>query len=128
MGIISVAVLGIVVVVFAIQLKSVKPEFGTYLTFAAGFFLFSYTLVKLDDIIGMLSQIQSYININPTYLAAMVKMIGITYVAEFSAGICRDVGYQSIGSQIEIFGKLLILAVGMPIVVALLETVSSLLG
>ena len=35
MGIISVAVLGIVVVVFAIQLKSVKPEFGTYLTFAA---------------------------------------------------------------------------------------------
>ena len=49
-------------------------------------------------------------------------MIGITYIAEFSAGICKDAGYGALGTQIEIFGKLSILAVSMPILLALLET------
>ena len=56
-----------------------------------------------------------------------MKMIGIAYVAEFSSGICRDAGYGSIGTQIEIFGKLSILAVSMPVVLALLETMEGFL-
>ena len=55
-------------------------------------------------------------------------MTGISYVAEFSSGICRDAGYGAIGKQIEIFGKLSILAVSMPIVLALLETLERFLS
>ena len=42
-------------------------------------------------------------------------------MAEFSSGICRDAGYGAIGNQIEVFGRLTILAVSMPIVLALME-------
>jgi stage III sporulation protein AD len=49
-------------------------------------------------------------------------MIGITYIAEFAAGICKDAGYGAVGTQIEIFGKLSVLAVSMPILLALIET------
>ncbi len=62
------------------------------------------------------------------YLATLLKMTGITYLAEFSSGICKDAGYGAIGSQIEIFGKLSILAVSMPIVLALLETMQGFLA
>ena len=58
----------------------------------------------------------------------MLKMIGITYIAEFSSGICRDAGYQTIASQIEIFSKLTILALGMPVLLALLETIQEFLA
>ena len=61
-------------------------------------------------------------------LATMLKMIGITYIAEFSSGICRDAGYQTIASQIEIFSKLTILALGMPVLLALLETIQEFLA
>ena len=67
-------------------------------------------------------RIEEYIKINNVYLTTLLKMIGITYIAEFSAGICKDAGYGALGTQLEIFGKLSILAVSMPILLALLET------
>jgi len=69
-----------------------------------------------------MKEIQTYIKINSIYLTTLVKMIGITYIAEFAAGICKDAGYGAVGTQIEIFGKLSVLAVSMPILLALIET------
>ena len=54
-------------------------------------------------------------------------MVGITYIAQFSSGFCIDAGYQAIAAQIEIFGKLAILVVGMPVLLALLETIQEFL-
>jgi stage III sporulation protein AD len=51
----------------------------------------------------------------------------VTYVAEFASGICKDAGYQNIAVQIEIFTKLTILAIGMPVLLALLELIGDFL-
>ena len=56
-------------------------------------------------------------------MSTMFKMIGITYIAEFSSGICKDAGYQTLAGQIEIFGKLTILVLGLPVLLALLQTI-----
>ena len=122
MTVVTVAAMGIVAVLLAVMIKSVKGEYGTYLVMAAGFFVFFYGVSKLTTILDTVKEIQSYIKINSVYLSTLVKMIGITYVAEFAAGICKDAGYGSMGTQIEIFGKLSVLAVSMPILLALLKT------
>ena len=49
-------------------------------------------------------------------------------IAEFSAGICRDAGYQTMAGQIEIFGKLTILVMGLPVLLALLQTIQEFLS
>lgn len=58
----------------------------------------------------------------------LFKMIGITYVADFAAGICKDAGYGAISSQIEFFGKISVLATGTPVLLALFETIRSCLA
>ncbi len=124
----AAAALGIVAVLLAVQFKGLKGEYGTYLSAAAGAVIFSYGLLKLETILEAARKIQEYINVNPVYLTVLVKMIGIAYIAEFASGICKDAGYSSIGTQIEIFGKLSILAVSMPVVLALLETMEGFLA
>ena len=57
-----------------------------------------------------------------------MKMIGITYLAEFSSGICKDAGYQTIAAQVEMFGKLTILVLSLPILLTLLKTIQEFLG
>ena len=94
----------------------------------AGLVIFFYGLSKLETVLETLKQIQSYIQIDTMYLGTMMKMIGITYIAEFASGICKDAGYSSLGGQIEIFGKLSILAVSMPILSALMETLKTFMG
>ncbi len=127
MTIITSSIVGITAVLLAVQLKGVKGEYGTYLAAAAGCFIFFYGVMKLEVILDALKRIQDMIHMNRVYLTILLKIAGITYIAEFASGICRDAGYGAIGSQIEIFGKLSILAVSMPIVLALLETLQSFL-
>ena len=122
MTVVTIAVAGIVAVLLAVSLKGMKGEYGTYLVMAAGFFIFFYGMGKLTAILDTMKEIQSYIKINSVYLSTLVKMIGITYIAEFAAGICKDAGYGAMGTQIEIFGKLSVLAVSMPILLALIKT------
>lgn len=122
MTVVTIAVAGIVAVLLAVTLKGMKGEYGTYLALAACFFIFFYGVAKLETIVDTMKEIESYIKINSVYLSTFIKMIGITYVAEFASGICKDAGYGAIGTQIEIFGKLSVMAVSMPILLALLET------
>ena len=128
MSIVTIAAAGIVAVLMAVQLKSAKGEYGIYVVLAAGLFIFFYGAMKLAGILEALEKIESYIRIGRPYLEALLKMIGITYIAEFSSGICRDAGYQTMAGQIEIFGKLTILALGMPVLTALLETIREFLS
>ena len=123
MSIITASVLGLAAVLLAVQFKSKGGEYGTYLIMAAGLILF----VEMEHFVTA-HQIQSYIHINSVYLTTLLKMAGITYIAEFASGICKDAGYGAIGTQIEIFAKLSILAVSMPVLLALLETLRDFLA
>ena len=128
MTIVGIAAAGLAAVLLAVQLKSVKSEYGVYLVMAAGVFIFLYGCSKFRVILETLELIRSNIQVERVYLDTIVKMIGIAYVAEFAAGICKDAGYGAVGSQIEMFGKLTILAVSMPVFVGLIETMQSFLG
>ena len=128
MSVLTIGILGIAGALLAVELKGLKGEYGIYLVAAVGLVIFFYGITKLNTVIETIRQVQSYIRLNRMYLEVLLKMIGITYIAEFSSGICKDAGYGSLGSQIEIFGKLSVLAVSMPILLALLDTVQQFLA
>ena len=122
MSVVQVAVLGITAVVLAIQIKAVKTEYALYLVLCAAFLIALLGMSRLEQILNMLDTISEYLNIRQVYLGTLLKMVGVVYIAEFASGICKDAGYSAIGTQIEIFGKLSILAVSAPVFVALFET------
>ena len=53
-------------------------------------------------------------------------MAGITYVSECASGICKDSGYTAVASQIEIFARISMLVISLPVVITLLETIGGL--
>ena len=128
MSVIQIGIIGVIGAVLAIQLKGGKAEYGIYVGMAVSVILFSFIIDRLGVFVSTVEELVSYIDRPAGYLATMLKMIGITYIAEFSSGICRDAGYQTIAGQIEIFGKLTILALGMPVLLALLETIREFLS
>ena len=85
--------------------------------------LFTCMVDRLRVFVDAVEQMSRYISIDSGYIAVMLKMIGVTYIAEFCSSICKDAGYQTIAVQVEIFGKLAILMLGMPVLLALMETI-----
>lgn len=125
---IQAAMIGIIGVLLALQVKHVKPEYAVYLCIATSIFLLLLAAEKLEIVVEGVRLIQDSISVQASYIQALLKIIGITYISEFAADICRDAGYSTIAGQIGVFSKLSILAVSMPIVTALLETIQGFLG
>ena len=122
MTIIQAAALGIMAVALAVQLKPLRQEYSVYLILAAGLVIGFLSISRLELILDTVRAIGSQIRVKNIYLGTLLKMVGITYIAEFASGICRDAGFSALGTQVEMFGKLSILAVSAPVLQALLET------
>lgn len=128
MEIIRISVVGIAGVFLAILLKQVRPDYSLYITMAAGIAILFYSAGKLSYLLSSLRKIQQYVPVDAAYMTILLKMIGITYIGQFCAGICKDAGYSAVAGQIEIFGRLAVLAVSMPVLTALLETIHEFLA
>ena len=125
MSILKAACIGIAGTFLALQFQNTRKEYGIYLGIAVSIFLFLGMSRNLSVIRETLELVGSFVKIDAVYLTAMLKILGVTYLAEFAAAICKDAGYQTIG-QIEVFARLSILAIGMPILKALLHAIREL--
>lgn len=123
---IKIAAVGVAAVLFAMQLREMKPQYGIYMVFGAGLLIFFYAFSKLEGILTAVGQIEEYVTIEETYIQILLKMLGISYVSEFASALCKDSGYSSLAGQIELFGKLSILFISMPVVLSLLKTLGQL--
>ena len=124
MNMIQIGIIGVAGTLLAVQFKSGKSEYGIYISVALSLVIFFAIIGRLEVIIDALRTIANYINMDTAYIGTLIKMLGITYVAEFS----KDAGYQTIALQIEIFGKLAVLVLSMPVLMALLNTIKEFLS
>ncbi len=128
MSVIQVGVIGVIGTLLAVQMKSGKTEYGVYIGIGISLFIFFSIVGRLETLIETIKEISGYFNIRTSYISTLLKMLGVTYVSEFSAAICKDAGYQSIASQIEIFSKLSIMVLSLPVLLTLLKTIQEFLS
>ncbi|MFC4324023.1 stage III sporulation protein AD [Litchfieldia salsa] len=127
MEIIQIVGLGLVATFLALIIKEQKPTFAFMLVVFVGCVIFLFLVDQISDIIRMLEKIAINANVNMVYVETILKIIGIAYIAEFGAQITKDAGQGAIASKIELGGKILILAMAIPILTVIIETVINLI-
>lgn len=127
MEIIQVVGLGMVATVLALIVKEQKPLFAFLLATFTGIAIFLFLIGKIAAVITLLEHLATQSNINMIFLKAILKIIGIAYIAEFAAQIVRDAGQESIAAKIELSGKILIMFMAIPIITVIIETVLKLI-
>lgn len=128
MEIVKIGLIGIVGILLAVPMKSYKAEYGVYIGIAVCLVLLGYGMQYFAGILSSVGQLRVYLKDNYGYLTVLLKAVGATYACEFCAGICKDAGYSGMAGQVEMIGKLYILLVGMPVLIALLESIQSIAG
>jgi stage III sporulation protein AD len=113
----SVGILSIAVVLFAIQFKNIKPEYGVYITLAGCIVIVSCIVLKLEDIITLMDRLSDLTAVSKGYIKILLKITGITFIADIA-----------ISNQVKIFGKISILAISLPVFSELIKTVGELLS
>lgn len=123
MDMIQIGVIGVAGALLAIQFKNGKSEYGIYISMAVSLLIFFFILSEMKVFVELIRKIGSYMDLHNSYIGTLLKMLGITYVSEFAAAICKDAGYQAVAGQIEIFAKLFILGLSVPILLTLLDVI-----
>lgn len=114
--------LAILATVLLVLLRPLRPEVATILSLAAGGLMLVSVLGRLRAVLGTMAAMAARAEIQPFFLQTVLKVIGLAYLAGFTAQICRDAGEGAIATKVELVGKVAILLVGLPVVWAVLET------
>ena len=126
MDVFKIVMLGIAVVLPGVLLKNHKPVIGILLGIAGALLIMMITLQTLGPLLSQINALFSFLGDGASYFSILLKALGITYLCQFSSGICRDSGFQNLGDQIQIFGKIYIMLSGMPILLAFVQMIQEL--
>ena len=123
MNIFQIVGLGFICVFLIVILEEQRSKFGIFITIAFGSMIFLAIFSQLSHILQSFQQFAAKISVNSVYMQTMFKVIGIAYLGEFAAEVCRDCGSNAIASKIELAAKVIILTLAMPILLAILENI-----
>lgn len=123
MDIIKISLLGVCGVMLGFLMKGTKPEYACFITVGIGLVIMGLAVGKIRYLFESLGKIQETLPVDTEYISTLVKMIGITYIGQFASGICKDAGCSTTAAQIELFCKLSVMVLSMPVLMALLKTI-----
>lgn len=122
---VGIAIIGVITVSL---LKTAKPEFAVFATIATGVVMVVTMLSALQSVILSFDDIVKKSGIDDSIFTAVLKIIGIGYLTEYSSSVATDAGCASIAQKLGFGGKIVIFLMSISIVTALIDVVSALVN
>lgn len=122
MDIWQIVSLALVVSVLGLVLKQIKPDIAVQMSILAGVAILILVMGKIKIIVELLQDLANQANINSYYLLIILKIVGIAYLAEFGAQICKDAGESALAVKVELAAKVGVVILAIPIITAILES------
>lgn len=123
MEIVKITAFAFTALFLVLLLKSKREDLAIQISMIAGILIFLYMAQKLTEIKNMLQLFAAKANIDIIYFNIVFKILGIAYISSFCSEICRDAGESNIASKVEFCGKILILLLAVPILMAVLQSI-----
>jgi len=125
--VLKLAAVAVIALCAVLVLKSYRPEIAMQVSIGAGIVILAYGMNTVENIFYSANSIMSQYGLDPEGMISVGKMIGIAYIAQFSADTCRDCGESSLAGKVELAGRLMMLTAAMPLVISTLEAIGGLM-
>src|SRR5690554_2843489 len=113
----------IITVVLITLLRQSRPEMALLLSVLVGVLVFLRLVGRLTELVEAFNFLASRANIDHLHLQTVFKVMGVAYLAGFGAQICKDAGEGALALKLELAGKIVILFLAIPVMVAIMEMV-----
>lgn len=127
MEMVKIIGVGLVGAVAALIVKEYKPQMAVPIGIATAVLLFFMILSQVGYVVDIITMTAARLNLNMEYITAILRMIAVAYLSQFGAEICRDAGQNAIAAKIELAGKVLIVVLSIPVLLALMNLLIGLL-
>lgn len=125
MNIIKIIGIGFLTLVISILLKDVKKEFSLYVVIVGTSIILLLSFDTLKNIVEFLENLTR--NLKGDFIEVLLKMTGIAILTEYAVSLCKDTGETAIASKIDFGGKIVLIALSIPVISSTLEGLTKLL-
>ncbi len=101
-------------------IRSTKPELSFAVTLSGVIIILLFIFDMMKDSVGVLSEIVQMTGIENGIIRTLLKIVGIGYLVEFSAGVLNDFSAPNVADKVVIAGKITVIGLSMPIIRGLL--------
>ena len=125
---IKIVGVGCVTALTALLLKSTKPELSFVVTIVGVLIILLWLVGLFQNTANIFYSIAMMAGVNNSLLKLLLKIVGVSYLTEFSAGILNDFGSANVADKISLCGKILIFVLSLPIMECLLQLLQEFLS
>ena len=124
-----VKIIGIafITAISAILLKATKPELSMALTIVGIIVILLLLTDELKSTLAVLQGVAQSSGMSNGLIKILLKVVGVGYIAEFSAGILNDFGSQALAEKVMLGSKIVIVMIALPVFQSLLSLINSFL-
>ena len=110
----------------ALVMRRLRPESATVLVIAAGALAGIMILPQLGQIVSGVTALASAGGVQEGYMTQLLKVGGVSLLMDFAAQTCRDAGEDGLAMKTELAGRVMLIALALPVMRTLLEQIISL--
>lgn len=118
-----IKVVGIVLtaLIINIVLKNYSKEFTFLINIVCTIIIFTLISKDVKGIVDRLTSISNEISVLLPYIKIMLKILGISMIAQLLSDLCRDNGENTLANQTELSAKIIILVTALPLFTTIMD-------
>lgn len=118
-----IKVVGIILtaLIINIVLKNYSREFTLFVNVVCAIIIFTLISNDLKGIIDKLTSISDNVSVLSPYIKIMLKILGISMIAQLLSDLCRDNGENTLANQTELSAKIIILITALPLFTTIMD-------
>lgn len=124
---VKVAAVAIIAAVCAVVVKKNVQDLGMVLAIGASVIILLFVLGAVEQIRAFMDELTEMAGLAPEVITPVIKTVGIAIITRVTAEICRDARESGIATATETAGAILALLVALPLLRAVIKTISGLL-
>ena len=110
----------------ALVMRRLRPESAPLLVIAASAMAALMVVPQLAEIISGIAALAKTGGLEDSYMSQLLKVGGVSLLMDFSAQTCRDAGEDGLAVKVELAGRVILIALAMPVIHTLLGQIMSL--
>lgn len=126
----AVQLFGVAIVstIMLVVIRQIKPDFAPLVVLAIAGIVLMLVQSLVREVVFFLTDLAEMVGVGANLLNAVLQIIGVTYLVAYGAQFCRDAGEGAIAKILEMGGKLVMVAMAIPVLRSILNTILKLVG
>ena len=125
MEILKIVFVAVVGAMLYLYLKSQNSELSGLTVVATGIIIILLSVSYVISAMAFFSEMATKTGINSEVFVLIIKIVAISYLADFSSSLCDDLGVKSLGEKVNFVSRIIIFVLSIPVFNNLLNLVSS---